>query len=78
MVCFLFLHIIPRLTLTIEDAGAKDRGTYTCEATKGGVAATGDFTVSVHIPAICTHEDGASFLQGEIYNPNQVCSVLIL
>ena len=58
--------------LTIEEAGAGNRGTYSCEATKDGVTASCDFSVSVHIPAICTHNDGTEFEQGRTYNPNEV------
>ena len=61
--------------LTIEDAGASDRGPFTCKATKEGVSASGDFIVSVFIPAVCKHEDGNDFEQGAVYRPNEVNSM---
>ena len=61
-----------RLSLVIKEAEARDRGTFSCEATKDGVKATAEFSVSVFIPAVCTHEDGTKFEQGKIYNPNRV------
>ena len=66
---------LSRLMLTIEDAGASDRGTFTCEATKEGVSASGVFRVSVFIPAVCTHDDGNDFEEGTVYQPNEVHSL---
>ena len=57
--------------LTVSDADADDDGTYTCQATKDGVTATDDFEVDVVMPAVCEHEDGTSFEEGTIYNPQE-------
>lgn len=59
------------LKLTIRNADEDDTATYTCAATKDGVTASADFTVDVEMPAECTHEDGTTFLEGTIYNPQE-------
>ena len=63
------------LKLTIRNADEEDSGTYTCEATKDGIKASDDFTVEVEMPAECTHEDGTTFLEGTIYNPQDVSAL---
>lgn len=60
--------------LTIHNADGGDSATFTCEATKGEVTATCDFTVDVHIPIMCKHKDGTEFEHGTVYNPNEVNS----
>ncbi|KAL5268609.1 hypothetical protein ACHWQZ_G002453 [Mnemiopsis leidyi] len=62
--------------LSFTDAGAEDRGTFTCEATKDGKTSSCDFAVAVIIPVTCRHEDGTEFERGATYKPNQntVCS----
>ena len=66
------MHHIFRRQLSFSDAGAEDRGTFTCEATKDGKTASCDFEVAVIIPVTCTHEDGTEFEAGTTYNPNEV------
>ena len=61
-----------RLVLKVRKTEAEDDGTYTCEATKGGVTATDDFSVTVVGPKICEHENGHTWEEGDIYSLSEV------
>ena len=61
-----------RLLLKVSKTKAEDDGTYTCEATKGGVTASDDFTVTVVGPKICEHENGDTWEEGDIYSLSEV------
>lgn len=58
-----------KLRLTIKDLDADDQSGYRCEATKDGKVASGEFELTVIMPAICEHEDGTTWEEATIYNP---------
>ena len=53
----------------MKDVDADDQGEYRCEASKDGVVASDDFELTVIMPAICEHNDGTTWEEGEVYNP---------
>ena len=61
--------MLPRLRLTIKDVDADDQAGYRCEATKDGKVASADFDLTVIMPAVCEHQDGTTWEEGTIYNP---------
>ena len=58
--------------MTVSDADADDSGTYKCTATKDGKVGEDSFEVDVVMPAICEHEDGTTWEEGVVYNPQEV------